>query len=159
MDFFGYATAVDESSAKYMGLEFGNPGARITIDSMSILIKKEIAQQQIQKEQADNQIPPTEPSTTLEETPTLTTQQTFGGKKQVNHRFNGIVELEPERLSRDVGQLTEEIIQHLAILPSSKIKVSLEINAEVPNGIPEKTSRIVLENSKTLKFKVHDFEE
>jgi hypothetical protein len=35
----------------------------------------------------------------------------------------------------------------------------LEIDIEVPNGVPEDKVRIISENCNTLKFKGHGFEE
>jgi hypothetical protein len=35
----------------------------------------------------------------------------------------------------------------------------LEIDAQIPNGSPEKVVRIVTENCRTLKFSDHGFEE
>ena len=67
--------------------------------------------------------------------------------------------MDPMRLSRDAGQIAEEVIQHLVSLPSSDVKVSLEITAESPSGISEKTVRFLIDNCKTLKFKNNDFEE
>jgi hypothetical protein len=37
--------------------------------------------------------------------------------------------------------------------------VSLEIEVEVPEGIPEDVVRIVQENCNTLKFRSHGFEQ
>jgi hypothetical protein len=37
--------------------------------------------------------------------------------------------------------------------------VTLEIEAEVPDGAPEHVVRTVTENSRTLKFESHGFEE
>jgi hypothetical protein len=38
------------------------------------------------------------------------------------------------------------------------VKVTLEIEAEIPNGAPEHVVRIVTENSRTLKFTHQGFE-
>jgi hypothetical protein len=40
-----------------------------------------------------------------------------------------------------------------------KGEVTLEIDVEVADGIPEDKVRIVSENANTLKFKTHGFEE
>lgn len=54
--------------------------------------------------------------------------------------------------SGDVGQVTDEVIQHLTSLNNAKIRITLEIDADIPEGIPEDVARTVLENCKTLKF-------
>jgi hypothetical protein len=50
------------------------------------------------------------------------------------------------------------VIAHLTALVGSEVKITLEIEAQVPNGIPENTVRTVTENSRTLKFDTHGFE-
>ena len=40
----------------------------------------------------------------------------------------------------------------------STVKVTLEIEAEIPSGAPENVVRTVTENNRTLKFGSHGFE-
>jgi hypothetical protein len=74
-------------------------------------------------------------------------------------RFHGTVDLNPGRVGRDAGQIAEAVVQHLAGLVGSKVKVSLEIHAEVPAGAPDHVVRTVTENCNTLKFRDHGFED
>jgi hypothetical protein len=74
-------------------------------------------------------------------------------------RFHGSVSLDPARVGRDAGRIADEVISHLAGLVSSSVKVTLEIEAEVQAGTPENVVRTVTENSRTLKFTTHGFEE
>lgn len=73
-------------------------------------------------------------------------------------RFHGSVALDPIRAGRDAGKVAEEVIAHLAGLPGARVQVTLEIEATVPEGVPENVQRIVTENSRTLKFTSHGFE-
>lgn len=57
-----------------------------------------------------------------------------------------------------MGRIAEEVLQHLTTLPGSKVKVTVEISAEIPNGIPDDTQRIVRENGTALKFRSQGFE-
>ncbi len=63
------------------------------------------------------------------------------------------------RLSRDVGQIAQEIVQHLAGLVDVELKVELAIEARAKDGIPDQVIRIVSENGKTLNFDSSNFEE
>jgi hypothetical protein len=74
-------------------------------------------------------------------------------------RFHGNVTLDPTRLGRDAGRVADEVVSHVAGLVGSNVRVTLEIQAEVPNGVPDKVVRIVTENCRTLKFQDHGFEE
>jgi hypothetical protein len=52
----------------------------------------------------------------------------------------------------------DEVISHLAGLMWSSVKVTLEIEASIPDGVPETVVRTVMENGRTLKFDSQGFE-
>jgi hypothetical protein len=68
-------------------------------------------------------------------------------------RFHGTVALEPTRVGRDAGRIADEVVSHLAGLVSAKLTVTLEIEADIPAGVPDHVVRTVTENARTLKFK------
>ena len=74
-------------------------------------------------------------------------------------RFFGTVRLDPDRAGRDMGTVTEEVLQHLTTLPGAEVEVSVEISAKVPAGVSRTVRRIVEENCRTLRFRSHGFEE
>jgi hypothetical protein len=74
-------------------------------------------------------------------------------------RFHGSVALDVARVSRDAGTIAENIISHLSGLVGANVKVTLDIEAEVPGGVPDNVVRIVTENGRTLKFTTHGFED
>jgi hypothetical protein len=47
--------------------------------------------------------------------------------------------LDATRVGRDAGRIADEVISHLTAIVNSEVKVTLEIEAHVPNGFPEKT--------------------
>ena len=73
-------------------------------------------------------------------------------------RFHGTVELDATRIGRDAGQIGEEVVSHLSGLVGAKVKVTLEVEADIPSGAPDSVVRTVTENSRTLKFKSQGFE-
>lgn len=73
-------------------------------------------------------------------------------------RFHGTVSLNPTRVGRDASRIADEVITHLAGLEGANVKVTLEIQADVPDGAPEHVVRTVTENSRTLKFTSQGFE-
>lgn len=48
--------------------------------------------------------------------------------------------------------------RHLSVPPKSKLSITVEIVADVPDGVPEDVQRIVLESGTALKFKSQGFE-
>jgi hypothetical protein len=88
------------------------------------------------------------------------TNGTVGGAKlnQRPKRYHGTVALDATRAGRDAGRVAEEVIAHLSGLVGANVIVTLEIEATVPDGVPENVVRTVTENSRTLKFTSHGFE-
>lgn len=74
-------------------------------------------------------------------------------------RSYGSVSLDSERGGSDAAQIANEAIVHLAGLVGANVRVTMEIDAEVPTGVPEHVVRIVMENGKTLKFEPQGFED
>ncbi len=80
-------------------------------------------------------------------------------KKPGLRRFHGSATLNAPRLSRDVDAIATSVVQHLAGLLDAKVKITLEIEADMPSGAPENVVRTVTENCRTLKFDSQGFEE
>ncbi len=74
-------------------------------------------------------------------------------------RYHGTVTLDPARVGRDASKIADEVINHLVGLVGSSVHVTLEIEAEVSDGVPDNVVRIVTENGRTLKFTSQGFEE
>ena len=73
-------------------------------------------------------------------------------------RFHGTVTLNPTRVGRDVSRIADEVIAHLAGLVGANLTVTLEIEAEIPDGAPGHVVRTVTENSCALNFTDQGFE-
>jgi len=165
-DYFGYASAVRDDGY-YIGLVAGGLPS-VTMDSASVLVKPDAVQRQRDEEAAKEKetvyIPGEDEGEEKkvgdggngEETGVTPGQEQ---QKVVLRRFHGTVELDPTRLGRDAGRISDEVLIHLTGLVGAKAKIVLEIDVEVPNGVPEDKVRIISENCNTLKFKGHGFEE
>ena len=160
-DTFAYADSYDEATRRYRGLRFGQR-AVITDGGTGLLIKPEAARRQIAAE-TSKEAPATatntpSPGAAPTGGPTGTTTAVAPASVRPK-RFHGTVTLDPTRVGRDAGRVADEIVAHLVGLLGSQVEVTLEIHAEVPDGVPEKVVRTVTENSRTLKFADHGFEE
>ena len=67
-------------------------------------------------------------------------------------RFHGTVVLDSTRVGRDASRVADEVVSHLTGLVGANVKVTLEIEAVMPDGASEQIVRTVTENSRTLKF-------
>lgn len=74
-------------------------------------------------------------------------------------RFHGTAILDTTRVGRDASRIADEVIAHLAGLVGARVTVTIEVEAEVPSGVPDHVVRTVTENSRTLKFASQGFEE
>lgn len=73
-------------------------------------------------------------------------------------RYYGVVEIDATRAGSEAAQIAEEVIAHLNGLLNTRVKVTLEIEADISDGAPEHVMRTVRENSRTLKFRSSEFE-
>ena len=80
------------------------------------------------------------------------------GAASLARRFHGTVVLDPARVGRDASRIADEVISHLAGLVGAEVRVTLEIEAEIPSGASDQVVRTVTENSRTLKFTTQGFE-
>jgi hypothetical protein len=74
-------------------------------------------------------------------------------------RFHATAKLNPLRISSDAEQIAEEIVQRLAGVVDTEVKVTVEIEAHTPEGFPPAVVRAVSENAQTLKLESFGLEE
>jgi len=163
---FGFADSFDESEGRYRGLRAGQIVPLTDANTPGLLVKPEVALRQLEAEkpQPPTAVPPIGPTGGGEGTtapglvvgPTGTPTPTPPTPQP--KRFHGTVSLDPARVGRDASYIADEVIAHLAGLVGSRVKVTLEIEAEIPTGAPDHVVRTVTENSVTLKFTSQGFE-
>ena len=158
-DGFALADGYDEDAQRYIGLRAGGVSASVLPESGALLVKPAIARKQL-----DQEVPPERPVVTVQPGSNVEPDVGAGPDAPVAspkqaRRFHGTVTLDPARVARDAGTIAEEVIAHLAGIVGADVTVSLDIAANVPDGVPENVVRTVSENSRTLKFSSHEFEE
>ena len=164
-DTFAYADSFGQTTGRYRGLRAGREVPVSESDPQGLVVKPDVARHQLEEEKAaaGQPGPAPGPLTWPPEPGPAGTPGTPGGghppQPALPRRFYGSVSLDPTRAGGDAGKVAEEIIAHLAALPGAEVKVTLEIEAAVPGGVPDNVQRIVSENSKTLKFTSHGFEQ
>jgi len=61
-------------------------------------------------------------------------------------------------MASEAGTIGQEVVQHLQALLDADVQITLDIEVDVPDGIPDHVVRIVSENAKTLRFENFGFE-
>ena len=158
-DGFAYADSYDEEAGRYRGLKAGQ-AVSIASDDPGLLVRAQVARQQLDEDRGHEGRDG--PGST--EGPELGTD--VGGEGEPGaearvkpRRFFGSVGIDPLRAGTEVGRIAEEVIAHMAGLKGADVKLTLEVEATMPEGAPERVVRTVTENARTLKFKTQGFEE
>jgi predicted AAA+ superfamily ATPase len=157
-DSFAYADSFDDATSRYLGLR-GGQHVSPSAESSALLVKPEVAGRQLAAEvPTTGQEPRGEtPAQPAPGVPPLAGQP--GQTPRVMKRFHGSVALDPARVGRDAGRIAEEIVAHLVGQVGAEVTVILDIEVQLPNGATDQLIRTVTENSRTLKFKTHGFED
>ncbi len=163
-DGFAYADSYDEDDARYRGLRCGQHVRIAGSDAAGLLVQPGIASEQLRAETAATPPDGTPTPTVIGGGEGVAPVEGSGGEPGITEpprpkRFHGTVVLDSTRVGRDAGKIADEVISHLSGLVKAKVKVTLEIDATIPDGAPEHVVRTVTENSRTLKFESHGFEQ
>ncbi|WP_448561844.1 ATP-binding protein [Trichothermofontia sp.] len=159
-DNFAYAEGFDEDKGRYLGLQVAtniNP----SISPQSLLVKPEVAQKQLDGEKGEQGTGNRKQGTGNRqegERLTVPSSSTPIASPPILRRFYGSIDLDAIRVHRDASAIADEVIQHLTALKSATVRVTLEIEAEIPEGVPDHVVQTVLENCRTLKFNHQSFE-
>ena len=155
-DTFAYAENFDEEAARYRGLRVGQ-GIELHDPSASgLIVKPAVAREQLEKEVEPR--PNGGTGSGHEPPPPVGPPPRPPPQARVQKRFHGAVNLDAGRVGLDASTIENEVIAHMGGLVGAKVTVTLEIEAELPDGFPDNVVRTVNENSSTLKFTDHGFE-
>lgn len=168
-DYFG--TAMGKSGSDYEGFKFND--SNVQLDDTLLLIEPGVAahyaEQQALKAaqkpvavgggtQATPALPaaPTSVPTSITGQPAVPAVSPQGTAKMKT--FYGSVEVNASAAKMRFSELADEIICNLTSDPYAKVKITVEINAEFPQGAEDQTRRAVSENARSLGFKNAEWE-
>lgn len=176
------AICVGVNSSEFFALAAGRSGERFAdlkfnqyvgiINKSDYLVKTHAAQKQINAERAVQQTSTESPqgetlplaSPSVPYTPGNTVPKTAQvippqQEQPQNTHFYMSATLDNTRINRDVQRLVEEVISNLTCIDGCTVEVTLEVNAQAPEGLPQSTVRTVSENCRTLKVKGFGFDQ
>lgn len=151
-DTFAYAQAFDEGSHRYRGLVAGRH-ADVVMDGSAVVVQSRVAAPQLDADTSETGTPAAGPAT---DGAGPGDTATVAPGAQVT-RFYGRVELDPLRFLRQMSTISDELVAHFGNA-GAKLRLTLELEAESPDGFPDDVQRTVTENAATLKFESHEFE-
>jgi predicted AAA+ superfamily ATPase len=173
-EMFAFAEGYDSPRGKYQGLRAGQK-VSVTADGSDLLVKPDVARQHLDAARK----PETRgddngasdgggPGGGGESTVTGGTGSGERGSgsggavtvvKTRPKRFHGAIRLDALRISRDASQIAQEVVQHLSGFVGARVELAMEIQAVIPDGVPDHVLRTVDENCRTLRFSTHGFED
>ncbi len=163
-DGFGFADSYDEDAGRYKGLRGGQMVMLADVHAPGLVVKPDVASKQMDAERVapapvgSPALPGGDGTGPAPIPPGGTPPGEDAAVAAKPRRFHGAATLDATRVGRDASRIAEEVIAHLAGLMGANVTVTIEIEAEVPDGVPDNVVRTVTENSRTLKFTSHGFE-
>ena len=152
------------SDGKYDGFQFGF--GNVSFDDTLLLIEPEIAKQYaIEQKKLKVVVPPGSGKVGGTEADGTTVVVEPGKKPAVGSAatpkaksFRGSVEVNATLAKSRLITIADEVIALLASDPNATVRITLEIDAEFPQGASETIKRGVSENATSLGFKTKDWE-
>ena len=138
-DAFAYAESYDEAAHRYRGLRWGQHMA-ISDGDTGLLVRPEVAtpadaHRDLVAQPGDGNVGAVTPSGPVLTPPAVPAPGPAMPSRP--RRFHGTVTLDPARAGRDTSKITDEVITHLVGLMGSSVRVTLEIDADIPAGVPD----------------------
>ena len=143
-DAFAYAEGYDDAANRYRGLHSAAQ-ISVTSDDTGLLVRPEVARRQIDQETAPSAPIGADSGSATSPAPrpvTPTTQPSGPLQPSQPKRYHGTVTLDPARVGRDAGRIADEVVTHLVGLVGSSVRVTLEIEAEIPAGASDHAGRV-----------------
>ena len=163
-DYFAYADSV--SDGRYIALKYNQYVG--FIDRSGYIVKQVVA---LKQKAADAQkAADPQPSWSVQpDTPTdspvthgpapVSPVVTPQPPKPQNCHFEMITTLDSTRVVKNIGNLMDEVVNHLMQVEGANVEIKLLVEATMPDGTPVTTVRTVTENCKTLKVESFGFDE
>jgi predicted AAA+ superfamily ATPase len=159
VDAWGYAAEVTDDG-RYVDLVC--TGGRAEVNANSVLVKPDVAKA-ILAQQANTQgtgqpgmSEPAQPAGITAIGGTQVVAPEPGPKPPT--RYFATAEIGADRAMRDFGNIADAVLAHLITQRGARVRVRLEIDAELPSGFTPEVIRVVTEHANTLKFTQQGFE-
>lgn len=151
---FAYAESYDDNKDAYEGLVIENGlSATVSLTPESVIVRPSVAEQNRPRQPLTGQDGGTSDDVFTPPVPEDTPDEP---KPSLPKQFKGSVSLSADRPARDMSKIIEGIIEQLTAIEGADVELTLEIHADVPDGIDNNKRRTLMENATTLGFKDKD---
>lgn len=149
---FGWAEAVEADGSAYRGLLWGKAPPEV-FPASAVLVRAAEAKAQVAaavQERQGEPRPGAHPSPDKAEVVFVDPPPPYA---QQPRRFYGSVELDPMRPVKAFDAIINAVVMELQRTPGAKVRLTLEIEANAPEGFEEAEIGVVRDNAKQLRFK------
>jgi hypothetical protein len=155
---FGYADNFDEAAGRYRNLVWARSPPDI-MPANAVLVRAAEALDQFTRDAAavtgaaaapGGATPPEEPAALIGGVAEPTGRKP---EPRTPHRFYGSVEIDMVRPVKSFDSIVNAVVMELQRTQGAKVKLTLEIQAEAPNGFAEDDVSVVRDNARQLKFR------
>jgi hypothetical protein len=149
---YAIADRFDDAKGEYVGLKLGKL-LEINLNSEMVLVRREIADAQLAKEIPRRPEPPggDGDGTKVQPLPQV-------DARPRPRRFYAKVALDPNRPTPQVSNIAQSILSELDRVRGTKLKLTLDIDAETTEGFPEDVESVVRANAASLRISDFGFE-
>ncbi|MDR2049716.1 MAG: DUF499 domain-containing protein [Treponema sp.] len=162
-EYFGYAGG-QNAEGKYEALIFG-PSSNLFITLDGFIVKPEAAKKQIGVSEKPSVAIPAVPlrqgdsgaASPADAPVSFPIPQPAEGIA-FNHFFGTVKLSDLNKIAKTTGDINLEILQHFTRLPGADIRVKLDIEVNIPDGVGGDFVRTISENCNTLKFETSEFD-
>ncbi len=149
---FGWAEAVEADGSAYRGLLWGKAPPEV-FPASAVLVRAAEAKAQVAAAAQERQGEPrsgAHPSPDMAEVVFVDPPPPHA---QQPRRFYGSVELDPMRPVKALDAIINAVVMELQRTPGTKVRLTLEIEANAPDGFEEAEIGVVRDNARQLRFK------
>ena len=150
---FGYADGYDANAGTYAGLAWMKTPPEI-MPATALLVRADVAMEHWQRKKPPGlPLPAPEPRPGPDGgTPGGASPET-GAKPAKPHRFYGSVEIDMVRPVKAFDAILNAVAMELQRTKGATVKLTLEVEANAPEGFGEEDVKVVRDNARQLKFK------
>jgi len=149
---YAIADRFDEAKSEYVGLQLAKL-VEIDLNSEMVLVRRDVAEAQLAKETSRQPEPPGGggDGTKVQQPPRV-------DARRRPHRFYAKIALDPNRPTPQVSNIAQSILSELDRVRGTRMKLTLDIDAETTEGFPEDVESVVRDNAASLRITDFGFE-
>ena len=145
---------------EYIGLKLGRL-VEIDFNSDMVLVGRSTAEAQLAKQGQSAGAAGGSPGPSIAGEPSVVAQPSGGSTPAAPRRprrFYAKIALDPNRPTPQVSNIAQSILSELDRVRGTKMTLTLDIDAEAPDGFPEDVESVVRDNATSLRITDFGFE-